>query len=97
MPFATTTAPTTEDLGLDEVERVLLRVEFEAIVAAGYRPADDARIPRPPRTRQATIAATAPQRPRSVSVDGGGLRACAYAHEQRSTQARERGPPAPSP
>jgi hypothetical protein len=77
----------------DPQERALLRAEFDALIAASYRPAADAPHPRPPVRRVGTVAPTvAHATPAADVVDGrrlGGRRA------PGEPSPRERSPPTP--
>src|SRR5690242_14792954 len=78
----------------DELERAVLRAEFDALVAASLLPAADAPRPRPPVRRVGTVAPTCAHHGRCTTVVGGPRRGRRRAPGDPSPRPRERGPPA---
>jgi hypothetical protein len=97
---ATTTAPDRTDPGFDVVpddvhEREKLRLEFEAIIAAGYRSGADEPRPAPPPRRVAVTAARRRPVARPAVPTGAARPGRLRPAPPTGPAPRERGPPSP--
>ena len=85
-----------DDVEVDVVEREELRLEFEAIIAAGYRGGADEPRPAPPPRRVATLVGGARPVARPAVPSGPERSGRLGPGPAAGPAPRERGPPAPS-
>ena len=85
-----------DDVQADVVEREELRLEFEAIIAAGYRSGADEPRPTPPPRRVATIVGGARPVARPAVPHGPARSGRLGPGPAAGPAPRERGPPAPA-
>lgn len=83
------------DVVPDDLARELLRLEFDAIIAAGFRPAADQPHPVPPARRVGTVVGAARPSVRSARGGRAALPGRRGPVATVGTVPRERGPPDP--
>lgn len=85
--------PAWDELGWDELERSLLRMEFEAIIAAAYPAVAELPRPVPPPRRVGTVVGSARVGDRPVSTGGGRQLGQPWPGAAAGIGPRERSPP----